>query len=257
MKRILFLFSTVLCLGACSVDDQELENASLEIQEINATFDSNGCIVTSFNYGSLGNIEVRNDKEFLYISINATGNNTLASTALHIVNNTSEFPNGNFPINKMQHQVTLSAGTKQHTFKFPLSNYNENFFIASNTTFGNKSSFWAGDIAVKQGNWAYFNYEVTKSVDAGPDSSISITESEVRRIGDIGWDEIRKLFANQLAPGVDSSSGTYDPSIWDLINDFNSRENVLGDYTTTYTLGSGNCTDSVVLTVTVIADDSK
>lgn len=51
-------------------------------------------------------------------------------------------------------------------------------------------------------------------------------------------------------------AGTYNPSIWDIINDFNdpNRESKVDDYTTTYTLGSGDCSDSVELTLRVVPD---
>lgn len=263
MKRILFLFSAVLCLGACSVDEQGLEDAKLDIQEINATVVSDGCSITTFNYSTYGKIEVRNDRDFLYVSITASGNNTLAYTALHIANSFAQFPTvgkGNLQPQRMQHQVTFDAGIQDYTFKFPVGKVGENLVIASYTTFGDGTSVWAGDIAVQQGNWSYFNYTVNEHpVNAGPDSAVSLTLSEVlySANNDIngGWDEIRKLFANQLAPGVDNINGIYYPSIWDLIKDFNTRENPLGDYTTTYTLGTGDCTDSVILTVRVVADE--
>ena len=259
MKKIYFLIIAVFGFTACSVDDRELENASLEIQEINATYQSGACTVTTFNYGSLGNIEVRNDRDYLYVTIAATGDNTLTSTALHIAGSFAEFPlagKGNLQPQRMEHQVSFPASTKKHSFKFLLSDFGESVVIASYTMFNNSTALWAGDIAVRQGNWSYFNYAVNEHpVNAGPDNSATLTLSQANALP--SWDEVRKKYAGLLAPGVDNKSGTYSPSIWDMINDFNdpARESKLGEYTLTYTLGTGDCTDSVELTLIVVPDN--
>jgi len=88
-------------------------------------------------------------------------------------------------------------------------------------------------------------------VNAGPDNSLTITFSQAAGIE--SWDEVRKLYLSLLAPGV-PRNGTFDPSIWDLINRFEVQG--IGDYSTKYTIGDGKCTDSVLLTVTVIPDQS-
>ncbi|MCM4159253.1 hypothetical protein FHG64_17430 [Antarcticibacterium flavum] len=261
MKKLLFLFCTVICLGACSVDEQELENAVMPIQEINATFESDGCIVTTFDYSTLGTIDVRNDRDFLYISIKAKGENNLSSIALHLAHDFSGFPTkgkGNLKPEWLEIQDPLGPGVQEQSYKFPLGDYSNNLVIASYTTFNGAEGFWTGDIEVKQGNWAYFGYEIKEHpVNAGPDNSREITLSEARKLP--SWDEVRKIYANMLAPGVPKKEGTYSPSIWDLIDDFNdpARESQLGEYTTTYTLGTGDCTDSVILTMIVVPDDES
>jgi tRNA(Phe) wybutosine-synthesizing methylase Tyw3 len=93
---------------------------------------------------------------------------------------------------------------------------------------------------------------VCPNVNAGPDNSITMTESQAAAIE--SWDEVRKLYLSLLAPGV-LRNGTFDPSIWDLINRFNDQENGgPGNYTTEYTIVDGECSDSVLLTITVIPD---
>ena len=89
----------------------------------------------------------------------------------------------------------------------------------------------------------------TCNLTAGSDNSKTITYSEAAGIP--SWDEARKLFLSLLEPGV-SRNGSFDPSIWDLINDFNQRG--VGSYSTTYTVTDGSCTDSVILTINVVAD---
>lgn len=95
---------------------------------------------------------------------------------------------------------------------------------------------------------------VCDDVIAGPDNSKSLTISAAAAIE--SWDEVRKLYLNLLADGV-SREGSFDPSIWDLINAFNEAENPIGDYTTTYTIVEGECSDSVELTITVIPDEQQ
>lgn len=90
-------------------------------------------------------------------------------------------------------------------------------------------------------------------LSAGEDASKEITLSEAIALP--SWDEVRKLYLSLLEPGV-SRNGSFDPSIWDIINAFNSNENPAGDYTTTYTITDGECTDSVELTITVVPDMS-
>ncbi len=90
-------------------------------------------------------------------------------------------------------------------------------------------------------------------ISAGEDNSLELQYSEASSIE--SWDEVRKLYLSLLDQGV-PRNGSFDPSIWDLINAFAGAEDPLGDYTTTYTITEGDCSDSVELTVTVIPDRS-
>ena len=87
-------------------------------------------------------------------------------------------------------------------------------------------------------------------LNAGPDNSKTITYSEAAAIP--SWDEVRKLYLSLLPQGV-SRNGSFDPSIWDIINDFNRRG--AGTYTTTYTITEGDCSDSVELSIIVVPDN--
>ena len=91
----------------------------------------------------------------------------------------------------------------------------------------------------------------TCDVEAGQNASKSIPYTEAKFIE--SWDEVRKLYLSLLDDGV-SRTGTFDPSIWDLINAFNDAENPIGEYTTTYTVTEGDCSDSVELTIIVVPD---
>ena len=260
MKKILLGFILPIIAVGCSVEDEELINSD-PVMELNATFESSGCVITTFDYSNLGTIEVRNDLDNLKITIRANEGNMISATSLHIANSFNEFPfvgKGNLQPNKLEHQLIFDSYLPEYSFSFPLDELNESFVIASYTTFNGLESAWVGDISVKQGNWNYFNYQVKEHpYNAGPDASREMTLSEATSLP--SWDEVRKVYAGMLAPGVDRKSGTYSPSIWDIINDFNdpNRESKLGDYTTTYTLGTGDCIDTTVLTLTVVADPEQ
>lgn len=86
-------------------------------------------------------------------------------------------------------------------------------------------------------------------INAGPDNTLTLTYSQAAAIE--SWDEVRKLYLSLLEVGV-VRNGVFDPSIWDLINRF--QRDPLGDFVTTYTIGEGDCQDSVVLTVVVVPD---
>ncbi|SOC80314.1 hypothetical protein SAMN06296241_1862 [Salinimicrobium sediminis] len=90
----------------------------------------------------------------------------------------------------------------------------------------------------------------TCNLNAGADASKTITKSEADAIP--SWDEVRKLYLSLLEEGI-SKNGEFHPSIWDLINSYTGP----GTYTTTYTISEGECTDSVELTIYVVADQSS
>lgn len=87
------------------------------------------------------------------------------------------------------------------------------------------------------------------NISAGPDNIRTITESQAAAIP--SWDEVRKLYLNLLGPGV-PRNGSFDPSITNIINDFQAHRT--GDFSTTYTVTNGECSDSVILTIRVIPD---
>lgn len=246
---------------ACSTDDSEMDDSTFNILELNATYEVDGCTVTTFDFNALGYIEIKNDRDSLYVTIIAESDNTISATSLHIANTFSDFPTvgkGNLQAHRMDYQESFEDEVIEYSFHFPLDVLDESLVIASYTTFNGSEAVWAGDLNVKQGNWSYFDYQVKEHpFNAGPDASRTMTVSEAAALP--SWDEVRKVYAGMLAPGVDKKSGTYSPSIWDLINDFNDpdRESKVGEYATTYTLGSGECTDSVELIMIVVPDQES
>ncbi|MHA6281465.1 T9SS type B sorting domain-containing protein, partial [Salinimicrobium sp. CAU 1759] len=85
------------------------------------------------------------------------------------------------------------------------------------------------------------------SANAGADNSRTVCNSEVRNLSNTG---VRNLYLNLLEAGVDRT-GTFNPTIQQIIDQYNFQSN-FGDFTTTYTVGTGDCQDSAELTVTVL-----
>lgn len=85
------------------------------------------------------------------------------------------------------------------------------------------------------------------SVDAGADNSKEVCNSEVRNLNTNG---VRNLYLGLLETGV-PTNGTFSPTINELITQYNFVSNY-GDFETEYTIGTGDCTDSVMLTITVL-----
>lgn len=263
MKKIysLFVFFTLV---SCSVDNEEILLETGNLETLNAVVEISGCESEFYSFGNAGVIEVINDSDFLYISIIASGGYELGLSKLHIAHSEDAFPTvgqGNLPPGKMEYKESFKPAVGSYTFKISLSDYEGCIYIASQSVFSNSTgsgTYWAGDIHGTSGNWSYFEYciQVCETQDppcelnAGPDNSIRLTLSEAAAVP--SWDEVRKLYLSLLADGV-SRSGTFDPSIWDIINDFNERG--VGTYTTTYTITEGECSDSVELSIIVVPEN--
>ncbi|MBI6115570.1 T9SS type B sorting domain-containing protein [Salegentibacter maritimus] len=97
---------------------------------------------------------------------------------------------------------------------------------------------------------ASFTINVTpNAVDAGADQTASICNENITNGMFPNSTSVRDYYLNLLDEGV-SRDGTFSPSIQELVNWYNN-ESEIGDFTTTYTVNQGECSDSAVLTVTV------
>ncbi|WP_423818164.1 gliding motility-associated C-terminal domain-containing protein [Salinimicrobium sp. TIG7-5_MAKvit] len=93
-----------------------------------------------------------------------------------------------------------------------------------------------------------FTVNVTaNTANAGADNSVEVCNSEVENLSNAG---VRNLYISLLESGV-ATNGSFNPTIQEIIDDYNINSK-FGDFTTTYTVGTGQCTDSAVLTVTVL-----
>ena len=263
MKKLLLLVLSVFCLGACSVDTLEMEPMDSQLLVLDATYTVDGCSVTTFNYADAGRIEVRNDRDFIYVKLIANGNFEIAQSNLHIAANISGFPttgnakNPGINIGSMDNKMVFTPNIKEYNYKFPVNSFGDSFLVGAYTVFqlGNKKhNLWAGDLS---GNaWSYFQYNLNDHpYNAGNDNSRDISLSSAKALP--SWDEVRKVYTAMLNPGVPEGQfvGSFEPSIWDIINRFNDPLlGGVGEYTTVYTIGEGNCKDSVSLTLNVVPD---
>jgi len=89
--------------------------------------------------------------------------------------------------------------------------------------------------------------------DLGDPISATICEDEVQALFP-SEDEIRKFYiALAASAGIPNpNSGTLSPNASQLRDMYNADADKLGDFTTTYTQGSGPCAPSVKITVTII-----
>lgn len=260
MKRILF-FSLLVFLCACSTDKEELDNN--KFQELDLSYGIDGCEIYSYEFGTYGEIEVRNFHDFLEVTVTSY-NAAINQLNLHFSHEIGDFPtvgNNKLIPSKMMYRNKFNTETYEvkltYTFdELSIEGFSDEVLIAAFAEFGSgkeKIEVWAGDEMSWNADWTYFEYEVTPFVNyAGSDKMREITRAEVAALP--SYDEVRKLFANMLDAGVNKYDGVYTPSIKQITTYYNSldEEAKLDDFTLTYTLGEGECSDSTELTIRVI-----
>ncbi|MCM8567788.1 gliding motility-associated C-terminal domain-containing protein [Gramella jeungdoensis] len=95
--------------------------------------------------------------------------------------------------------------------------------------------------------------DCTDGPNAGADQTIEVCGLEVE---DLFPDNasVRKFYLDLLEEGV-PTNGTFSPTIQQIINQFQADVDGLGDFSTTYTITDGECSDSVTLTASVFPAD--
>ena len=220
--NLLFTLFLGLLLTACSVDPIEQE---LGLQEINSEIGDYGCAgpdnSITLTFSEADTISSWNRVRKLYLSLLEPGvphTGTFDPSIWDLINAFNEAEN-------------------------PLGEYSTTYYLEGDCT----DSVVLTVIVVADAQ----QEPTCDDFTAGEDNSKTITYSEARAIE--SWNQVRKLYLSLLEPGI-PQDGEFDPSIWDLINAFNEAENPLGEYTTTYTITDGDCSASVELTITVVAD---
>lgn len=96
-----------------------------------------------------------------------------------------------------------------------------------------------------------FEIEIIQGANAGNDNSTTICNQDIQDGMFLGeGDLVREFYLNLLDEGV-SREGTFSPSLQEFVDDYESG-NQIGTFTTVYTVGEGECTDTVELSVTVV-----
>ncbi|TRO65100.1 hypothetical protein [Christiangramia sabulilitoris] len=184
--------------------------------------------------------------------------------SIHFAKDLADFPkkgNGQLNPSEFYYSESVDKAVDEVILRFNFKDLNiavgEEIMISAVAQFGkgkNREEHFATDETLTNGKF-YFTYQIENFKNyAGTDQIREITLSEAQALP--SWDEVRKTYASMLDSGVNKKDGVYKPSIWDLIYDFNdpSRETQLGDYPTTYTLGTGSCSDSTNLILRVVPD---
>lgn len=261
MKKIL-LFVILIFTFSCSVDNEKISEPEILTADVITSVD--GCSVYDLNFAEEAVFKIRNFHDYIEITVTNIGEKDFNNLSVHFANNENDFPRtgkGELNSSKFYYSENIDKGKKEITISFDFYELGlaigDEILIAAIAEFGsgkNKTEILATDEVLTGDNF-YFEYYVEDfSNYAGTDQIREITLSEARALP--SWDEVRKTYANMLDEGVNKKEGVYSPSIWDLIYDFNdpNRTTQLGDYITTYTLGTGDCSDSTRLTLRVVAD---
>ncbi|WP_299156869.1 gliding motility-associated C-terminal domain-containing protein, partial [uncultured Christiangramia sp.] len=91
-----------------------------------------------------------------------------------------------------------------------------------------------------------FTIFVNQGVSAGADNNIEVCRGEVDSFNE---SDAREFYLDLLEAGV-SNDGTFNPTIADLVADYNNNEDQT-IFATTYTVSNDNCSDSALLTVNI------
>ncbi|MDR9456382.1 MAG: gliding motility-associated C-terminal domain-containing protein [Salegentibacter sp.] len=92
---------------------------------------------------------------------------------------------------------------------------------------------------------------IVEGPDAGADAAGIICETDVQDTFP-SENAVENFYLSLLENGV-PTDGTFSPSISQMVSQFQNDTDGLGDFTTTYTIGENDCSDSVDLTISVIA----
>ena len=98
---------------------------------------------------------------------------------------------------------------------------------------------------------ATFDIEIIQGANAGSDNSTTLCNQDILNGMFEGSEAlVREFYLDLLDEGV-SREGTFNPSLQEFIDEYDSG-NQIGTFTTTYTVVEGECSDSVELSLTVV-----
>ena len=224
MKKFLFLPLLLLMIVGCSVDNEDLSVPEIETQALELQVNSFStaavsmsaeyCGTATYPFGQYGDLEVKHDGFFLYITITAKEGYDIVDTKLDLESKEKGdgFPvvgNGNLPPGKMEHKFSFDSGTNSFSFPaFNIAGYLEGTLIsiASKTTFTdgfNTFSSWTTVPESKKadsGNWSYLEYEIITCCEmayAGKDFSRTMSQATYDRSINVAA-TLREYLLNQV-----------------------------------------------------------
>ena len=222
MKKLLLITFIGITLLACSKDELELNNQ--QIEEINLQLD---------NCSNL-----------------AGPDNSINLTTAQIEANYNSVSRLKVLYTKLLGTGTSGDGTWSPSIQEIALNY-----VNSTEKYGAYTSTYM----VSDGNCTDFaditvNVVSECNVNAGKDNTSTVlTLSQIEE----NYNSISKLkilFNNLIGDDV-STTGTFNPTIEEIAMLYNNAQDKTGYYSTTYTVGTGNCIDTAELGVTVVQDE--
>ena len=263
MKRALTILVLIFCFS-CSVEDDRLPQDDVVSMDLLITEDV--CTILNLKFGDEGTLEVRNYYDYIEVSvINTPQSKPLTNFSIDFALPPEVIPTkgkgDNIQPNTAQFYFNekVEGDPAEYTRQFSFSELGiatgDGIEIAAVAEFGSKKD--KEEIIARDfdqiGNNFVFSYSVEPFVNyAGSDKILEITLSDAIAID--SWDNLRKKYVSMLDPGVNKKGRDFNPELDHIIRDFNNNENKIGDYPTLYTLGTGDCSDSALLTLRVVPD---
>ena len=271
MKNYYFITAMLgLLFMGCSVDNDEVNFNNDQIITANSVIEVDGCESITFEFPSyLGEFVITNDNDDLYLNFLANEGFLIYEIRWEVMPSEADLPINSNGINpaRLDQRDKFNSGISYHGETVALSDFGMDpgyVIVAAEVTFKNsldqKFIAWVGNESEFKNDSNFLVYDVcTPTSDpvcianAGADNSIEYTYSEVDDLVDT-VEDVENLYKSLLDEGV-SRSGTFSPTINEIVKFQAIEANRYGDFTTTYTvtndLNGETCSDSAELTLTI------
>lgn len=227
MKKNLLMMAAAVLFAACSVDNDEME--ALETQSLNATA-SDECSLLA------GNDNV--DFSITPTDIATNYRYTSDIKALYL---------------SLLDEGVPDNGTFSPTIEALVKVYNDRTRYQLAGTYSTTYTVTSGDCT----DSANLAITVCYPEDAGPDNTSNLITTNYISQNLNTAEKLKGYYLSLLGEGI-KTTGTFSPTIEDLIASYNSKTGAAraGVYTTTYSLGSGVCEDTATLAVEVCVSEN-
>lgn len=271
MRNFFSVMMVGLLLMGCSVDNDETIVEDDQLLIANSVLNVDGCESVSYNLNNgsgnvVGQFTITNDKDNLYLNFKASSGLSITEIAWEVAMDVEGLPanNGGIIYGQLENKQSFSSGIDYYGETLSLDNFEKDLVVAARVTFVDskqqKVSVWVGDQLLGKKGSKFLFYSICEPQDepvclayAGADNSISYTYKELDALVNT-VEDVENLYKSLLEDGV-SRSGTFSPTIKDIVKFASIEANRYGDLITIYTvtneLNGETCSDSVELTLTV------
>lgn len=271
MRNYYFIAAMVgLLLMGCSVDNDEMNFNNDQIKTVNSVWEVDGCESMIYEFhSSLGEFIITNDNDNLYLNFLANNGFLIHDIRWEVMPSEADLPINANGINssRLDERDKFDSGIAYHGETVPISDFGVNpgyVIVAAEVIFKNsldqKFTAWVGNESEFRNDSNYLVYDIcippsdpVCEANAGADNSISYTYKEVDALVNT-VEDVENLYKSLLEEGV-SRSGTFSPTIKEIVRFQAIEANRYGDFVTIYTvtnqLNGETCSDSVELTLTI------